>query len=65
MTTGATQLAVFYATGSKILRRKIIPDSDAQLALHQPGPGESLVPAGSHRVGDLLPPHGKPEQEPA
>jgi len=24
-----------------------------------------LVPAGSHRVGNLLPPHGKPEQEPA
>ena len=43
MTTGATQLAVFYAAGSKILRRKIIPDSDAQLALHQPGPGESRL----------------------
>ena len=43
MTTGATQLAVFYATGSKILRRKIIPDNDAQLALHQPGPGESRL----------------------
>ena len=40
MTIGATQLAVFYATGSKILRRKVIPDNDAQLALHQPGPGE-------------------------
>jgi hypothetical protein len=43
MTTGATQLAVFYAAGSKILRRKIISDSDAQLALHQPGPGESRL----------------------
>jgi len=43
MTTDATQLAVFYATGSKILRRKIIPDSDAQLALHQPGPAESRL----------------------
>lgn len=43
MTTGATQLAVFYATGSKILRRKIIPDNDAQLALHQPQSGESRL----------------------
>ena len=43
MTTGATLLAVFYATGSKILRRKIIPDSDEQLALHQPGPDESRL----------------------
>jgi hypothetical protein len=42
----ATQLVVIYATRSKILRRKIIPDDDAQLALHKPGPGESrlLVP---------------------
>jgi len=43
MTTAATQLAVFYATGSKILRRKVIPDSDAQLVLHQPGQGESRL----------------------
>src|SRR6266851_9987776 len=43
MTTAATQLAVFYATGSKILRRKVIPDNDAQLALHQPGQGESRL----------------------
>ena len=43
MTTGATQLAVFYATGSKILRRKVIPDNAAQLARHQPGPGESRL----------------------
>lgn len=43
MTTGATQLAVFYATGSKILRRKVIPDNDAQLALHQSEPGESRL----------------------
>jgi len=43
MSMGATQLAVFYATGSKILRRKVIPGNDAQLALHQPGPGESRL----------------------
>jgi hypothetical protein len=41
--TAATQLAVLYATGSKILRRKVIPYNDAQLALHQPGPGESRL----------------------
>ena len=43
MTIRATQLAVFYATSSRILRRKVIPDNDAQLALHQPGPGESRL----------------------
>jgi hypothetical protein len=41
--TDATQLVVIYATDSGILRRKIIPDNDAQLALHQPGPGESRL----------------------
>jgi len=43
MMTDATQFAVFYATGSKILRRKVIPDQDAQLAVHLPGPGESRL----------------------
>jgi hypothetical protein len=43
MSTGATQLAVFYATCSKILRRKVIPDNDGQLAVHQPAPGESRL----------------------
>jgi hypothetical protein len=43
MSTCATRLAVFYATASKILRRKVIPGNDAQLALHQPGPGESRL----------------------
>jgi hypothetical protein len=49
--TSSTQLVVIYATGSKILRRTIIPDDDFQLAVHQPGPGESrlLLPrAASH-----------------
>jgi hypothetical protein len=41
--TAATQLVVIYATESRILRRKIIPDNDAQIALHQPGPGESRL----------------------
>jgi hypothetical protein len=41
--TSATRLVVIYATGSKILRRKIIVDDDAQLAVHQPGPGESRL----------------------
>jgi hypothetical protein len=39
----ATRLVVVYATGSKILRRKIILDDASQLDLHQPGPGESLL----------------------
>jgi len=43
MSTDATHLAVFYATDSKILRRKVIPDNDAQLAVHQPAPGESRL----------------------
>jgi hypothetical protein len=41
--TAATQLAVFYATDSKILRRKVIPDDDAQLANLCPEPGESMM----------------------
>lgn len=41
--TAATQLVVIYSTESKILRRKIIPDSDSQLSIHQPGPGESRL----------------------
>lgn len=43
MMTDATQFAVFYSTASKILRRKVIPDRDAQLAAHLPGPGESRL----------------------
>lgn len=39
----ATKLIVIYASRSGILRRKIIPDDDAQLDLHQPGPGESRL----------------------
>ena len=41
--THATRLVVIYATHSKVLRRKIIPDDDSQLGLHQPGPGESRL----------------------
>jgi hypothetical protein len=41
--TAATQLAVFYATDSKILRRKIIPDDEAQLELLSAAPGESML----------------------
>jgi hypothetical protein len=39
----ATRFAVFYATDSKILRRKVIPDSDAELEGLQPLPGESML----------------------
>jgi hypothetical protein len=51
--TSAMQIVVIYAAGSKILRRKIIPDDDSQLGLHQPGPGESrlLLPL-AHRHDD-------------
>ena len=42
--TVATRLVVIYAKRSKILRRKIIVDDESQLGLHQPGPGESLLP---------------------
>jgi hypothetical protein len=41
--TVANRVVVIYATRSKILRRKIILDNEAQLDLHQPGPGESLL----------------------
>ena len=39
----ATHLAVFYATNSKILRRKVVPDDDAQLAQLRAEPGESAL----------------------
>ena len=39
----ATQLAVFYATASKILRRKVIPDDDAQLRTLRAPRGESML----------------------
>jgi hypothetical protein len=39
----ANRCVVIYATGSKILRRKIVLDDESQLDLHQPGPGESLL----------------------
>jgi hypothetical protein len=41
--TPASRLAVFYRTDSKILRRKVIADSDAELAGLHPAPGESLL----------------------
>ena len=41
--TVATQLAVFYATESKILRRKVIPDDDAQLDSLAIPSGESML----------------------
>ena len=39
----ATYLAVFYATESKILRRKVIPDDDMAVAQLRPEPGESVL----------------------
>jgi hypothetical protein len=39
----ATHLAVFYATESKILRRKVIPDDDMALAQLRAEPGESVL----------------------
>jgi hypothetical protein len=39
----ATHLAVFYATDSKILRRKVIPDDDMALAQLRAEPGESVL----------------------
>ena len=47
--TVANRVVVIYATRSKILRRKIILDNEAQLDLHQPGSGESrlLLPLSS------------------
>jgi hypothetical protein len=41
--TAATQLAVFFATDSKILRRKVIPDEDGQLDVLRVPPGESVL----------------------
>ena len=41
--TLASRFAVFYATDSKILRRKVIPDSDAELEGLHPLPGESVL----------------------
>jgi hypothetical protein len=41
--TVATQLAVFYATESKILRRLVIPDDDARLERLVVPPGESVL----------------------
>ena len=41
--TVATRFAVVYATKSKILRRKIIPDDDMAVAQLRAEPGESLL----------------------
>lgn len=41
--TIASRLAVFYATASKVLRRKIIPDCDGALGNLRPAPGESVL----------------------
>lgn len=41
--TRASRLAVFYLTDSKILRRKVIPDFDAELDGLRPMPGESML----------------------
>lgn len=41
--TIATHLAVFYATKSKILRRKVIPDDDMAVAQLRAEPGESVL----------------------
>ncbi len=41
--TAATQLAVFYATESKILRRKVIPSDEAELEVLSAAPGESML----------------------
>lgn len=52
MMNDATQFAVFYATGSKIMRRKVIPAHDAQLAAHLPEPGESRLLLPLARASD-------------
>lgn len=51
----ATQAVAIYATASKIIRRIIVPDNDAALALHQPLPGESrlLVAIGAHDLASV------------
>jgi hypothetical protein len=41
--TASTQIAVFYATDSKILRRKVIPDDEEQLEILGIAPGESML----------------------
>jgi hypothetical protein len=41
--TTASKLAVFYATDSKILRRKLIPDADEQLEVLTAAAGESIL----------------------
>ena len=41
--TVATHLAVFYATNSKILRRKVVPDGDMAVAQLRAEPGESVL----------------------
>jgi len=41
--TIVTHLAVFYATKSKILRRKVIPDDDTAVAQLRAEPGESVL----------------------
>jgi hypothetical protein len=41
--TAATLLAVYYATGSKVLRRKVVPDNDALLKALSIPPGESVL----------------------
>jgi hypothetical protein len=41
--TIATHLAVFYATKSKILRRKVIPDDDMAVAQLRAESGESVL----------------------
>ena len=41
--TTAAHLAVFYATKSRILRRKVIPDDDMAVAQLRAEPGESVL----------------------
>src|SRR6266403_4786699 len=41
--TATTHLAVFYATKSEILRRKVIPDDDMPVAQLRAEPGESVL----------------------
>jgi hypothetical protein len=48
----ASRLAVFYRTDSKILRRKVIADFDAELAELHPAPGESLLLLPLDRLHD-------------
>jgi hypothetical protein len=48
----ATQFAVFYATDSKILRRKVIPNDEAELEVLSAAPGESMLPLPLARPHD-------------